>query len=272
MDDLSRFAIHTATTRPWPIERAIAEYAASGVKGVTVWREALAGRDAGEIGNRIRDRGMTVASLCRGGFFAADSEAARRSALDENRRCIDQAAVLGAPMVVLVCGAFPDQELEESRRQIEEALFALVPHAKAAGVKLAVEPLHPMYADSRSAINTMGQARTICDRIDSPWLGIAVDVYHTWWDDRLEAEIGLCGRSSRLFAFHVSDWMTPTCDLLEDRGLMGDGCIPIRKIREWMEEAGFRGFNEVEIFSRRHWDSDQAQFLAAIRTAYIEHV
>ena len=272
MDDLSRFAIHTATTRPWPIERAIAGYAASGVKGVTVWREALAGRDAGEIGNRIRDRGMTVASLCRGGFFAADSEATRRSALDENRRCIDQAAALGAPMVVLVCGASPGQELEESRRQIEEALFALVPHAKAAGVKLAVEPLHPMYADSRSAINTMGQARTICDRIDSPSLGIAVDVYHTWWDDRLEAEIGLCWRSSRLFAFHVSDWMTPTCDLLEDRGLMGDGCIPIRKIREWMEEAGFRGFNEVEIFSRRHWDSDQAQFLAAIRTAYIEHV
>jgi len=112
---------------PVAIERAIAGYAASGVKGVTVWREALAGRDAGEIGNRIRDRGMTVASLCRGGFFAADSEATRRSALDENRRCIDQAAALGAPMVVLVCGASPGQELEESRRQIEDALFALVP-------------------------------------------------------------------------------------------------------------------------------------------------
>jgi sugar phosphate isomerase/epimerase len=272
MDDLSRFAIHTATTRPWPIEAAIAEYAASGVKGVTVWRDALDGRDAGRIGGRIRDLGMAVASLCRGGFFAAETESARAGALDENRRCIDQAAALGAPVVVLVCGAHPGQDLEVSRRQIEDALFALAPHAQAAGVRLAVEPLHPMYADSRSAISTMGQARTICERIDSPWVGIAVDVYHTWWDDRLESEIGLCGRSSRLFAFHVSDWMTPTSDLLEDRGLMGGGCIPIRRIRGWMEEAGFRGFVEVEIFSRRHWASDQGQFLAAIRKAFIEHV
>jgi sugar phosphate isomerase/epimerase len=191
--------------------------------------------------------------------------------VDENRRCIDEASALGAPLIVLVCGAEPGQPLAESRRQIEGGIAAVLPHAAAAKVRLAVEPLHPMYAGDRSAVNTLGQARAICSRLDSPWLGVAIDVYHTWWDEGLEDGIKACGREGRLFAFHVSDWLTPTADLLEDRGLMGEGCIPLREIRGWAEEAGFRGPIEVEIFSRRLWATDQARLLEAIKEAYLAH-
>lgn len=270
--DLSRLCIHTITTKPWSLETAVARYAAAGVKGITVWRQALDGRDVRKAGADIREAGLSIVSLCRGGFFPGVTEAQRLQAIDENKRCIDQAAELGAPLIVLVCGAVPGQSLEDSRRQITDGIAAVLPHAAAAGVKLAIEPLHPMYADDRSAVNTMGQARAICGAIRSPWLGIALDVYHVWWDERLEEEIAACGREGSLFAFHVCDWRTPTVDLLNDRGLMGEGCIPIRKIRGWVERAGFRGFNEVEIFSQRLWATDQDAFLGRIVSSYSTHV
>jgi sugar phosphate isomerase/epimerase len=259
------------TTRSWTIEEAAARYSAAGVKGITVWRSALEGRDIAATGRLLRDRGLSVVSLCRGGFFPAATAGDRARAIDENRACIDEAAALGAPLVVLVCGAVPGLPLDESRRQIADGIAAVLPHASAAGVRLAIEPLHPMYADARSAVNTMSQARALCRALPSRWLGVAVDVYHTWWDDRLQEEIEACGREGMLFAFHICDWRTPTVDLLEDRGLMGEGCIPIRRIRGWIESAGFSGFHEVEVFSRRHWACDQAQYLEAIKAAYLGH-
>jgi sugar phosphate isomerase/epimerase len=271
LHDLSRLCVHTATTKPWGIEEAARRYGGAGVKGITVWRAAYADRTPAAAAALIRDHGLSVVSLCRGGFFPAGSAEERLRAIDENRRCIDEAAELGAPLVVLVCGALPGQPLSESRRQIAEGVAAVLPHAAAARVRLAIEPLHPMYAGDRSAVNTVGQARAICNQLRSPWLGIALDVYHTWWDDHLEEEIRACGREGTLFAFHISDWRTPTLDILEDRGLMGEGCIPIRQIRGWVEAAGFRGFNEVEIFSRRLWASDQARYLEDIKAAYLAH-
>lgn len=270
--DRSRLCIHTITTKPWPVAEAARRYAAAGVKGITLWRDALLDQGPAATGRLVRDHGLDVVSLCRGGFFASASADRRARAVDENRRCIDAAAALGAPLLVLVCGAEPGQSLAESRRQIGDGIAAVLPHAAAAKVRLAVEPLHPMYAGDRSAVNTLSQAREICGRLASPWLGVVVDVYHTWWDERLKEEIGACGREGRLFAFHVSDWRVPTVDLLEDRGLMGEGCIPIRAIREWVEAAGFGGFIEVEIFSRRLWAGDQAQFLERITQAYLSCV
>jgi sugar phosphate isomerase/epimerase len=269
LKDFSRLCIHTITTKPWPIEEAVRHYASAGVRGVTVWRQAIEGRDAKETGRMIRERGLSVVSLCRGGFFPALTAKGRLDAIDENKRCIDEAASLGAPMVVLVCGAVPGQPLAESRRQIADGLGGILAHAAAAGVRLAIEPLHPMYADSRSAINTVQQARAVCRQLGSPWLGIAIDVYHVWWDENLEQEIAACGREKTLFAFHICDWKSPTTDLLNDRGLMGEGCIPIRQIRGWVEAAGFAGFNEVEIFSNSRWAGDQAQFLSEIQSAYL---
>lgn len=269
--DLSRLCIHTITTKSWAFEHAVERYAALGAKGITVWRQALEGRDVAACGRIIRESGLSVVSLCRGGFFAGDTLQLRTRAIDENRRCIDEAAALGVPLIVLVCGATPTQSLTESRRQITEAISVLAPYAASAQIKLAIEPLHPMYAGDRSAVNTIAQARAICRQIGSPSVGIAIDVYHVWWDEGLEGEISECGREGRIFAFHVCDWLTPTVDLLNDRGLMGEGCIPLRQIRGWIEQAGYRGFNEVEIFSDRLWASDQDRFLEAIKTAYLAH-
>jgi sugar phosphate isomerase/epimerase len=272
LTDHSRLCIHTITTRPWPLEQAVDRYAEAGVGGITVWRQALAGHAPSAAGERIRAAGLRVVSLCRGGFFPARDAAGRQAAIDENLRVVDEAAALGAPMVVLVCGAVPGLALSEARRQIAEGIAAVLPHAAACRVKLAIEPLHPMYADDRSAINTMRQAADVCAELRSPWLGIAVDVYHVWWDPDLESEIARAGRQRWLAAFHVCDWRTPTTDLLEDRGLPGEGCVPVRSIRGWMEAAGFDGFNEMEVFSKTRWAGDQQQFLKDILDSYLKHV
>ena len=272
LPDLSRLCIHTVTTKPWAIETTAAKYAKAGVGGITVWREALAGRDMATTGRSLRDHGLAVVSLCRGGFFPALDAQDRGRAIDDNRRAIDEARALGAPLIVLVCGAVPRQPLEESRKQIADGIAALLPDCQASGIKLAIEPLHPMYADSRSAINTLRQANDLVESLGSPHVGVAIDAYHVWWDPALEAEVARCGRLGANLAFHVSDWRTPTLDMLNDRGLMGEGCIPLRRIRAWVEAAGFGGFNEVEIFSNRLWGQNQDQFLANIVQAYRDHV
>ena len=271
LTDLSRLCIHTITTKPWDIETAARRFSQAGVGGITVWRDALEGRDIKRTGNMLRDCNLKIVSLCRGGFFPALESSGREAAIDENRRAIDEAASLGAPLVVLVCGAVAGQSLNDSRKQIHDGIAAILPHAEAAGVRLAIEPLHPMYADSRSAINTLAQANDLAEDLNSPWVGVAVDVYHLWWDPSLEREIRRCGENGNLSAFHICDWKTPTTDLLNDRGLMGEGCINIRQIREWVEAAGFNGFNEVEIFSSRYWAEDQSVFLDQIKQAYLEH-
>lgn len=271
LENLSRLCIHTITTKPWNIEEAAKNYEVAGVKGITVWRDALSGRNIRQTGERLRNSGLSVVSLARGGFFPNTDSIKRQSALDDNRRAIEEAFELGTDKIVLVCGADPSQSLADSRKQIFDGISSLVPEAQAAGIKLAIEPLHPMYADTRSAINTIAQANDLAEAIDSKWVGLAVDVYHLWWDPDLEKEIARCGRNNHLLAFHICDWKSPTLDMLNDRGLMGEGCIPIRKIRSWVEEAGFKGFIEVEIFSNIYWQKDQSEFLGQIIEAYMTH-
>jgi sugar phosphate isomerase/epimerase len=270
--DLDRLCIHTATTKPLSLELAAREYARVGVKGITVWRDALAGHDPARAGALLRGLDLQVVSLCRGGFFPHGEASGRAKALEDNRRAIDEAAALGAPLVVLVCGAVPGQPLSVSREQIRAGIEAVLPHAEAQGVRLAIEPLHPMYADNRSAINTLGQANDLAEAIGSPLVGVAVDVYHLWWDPALRDEILRAGGAGRLFAFHVCDWKTPTQDLLLDRGLPGEGCINLRQVRGWMEQAGFHGFCEVEVFSNQHWAGDQRAFIERIVASYRAHV
>jgi sugar phosphate isomerase/epimerase len=266
--DLSRLCLHTITTKPWTIEEAAEHYSESGVKGITVWRDALKGRNIRQTGEMLRNHGLAIVSLCRGGFFPNADKGKRKAALDDNRRAIEEAFDLGTDKIVLVCGADPAQPLKESRKQIFEGISSMLTDAKAAGVKLAIEPLHPMYADTRSAINTLEQANDMAESIDSKYVGVAVDVYHLWWDPELKKEIKRCGKNKNLLAFHICDWKSPTTDMLNDRGLMGEGCIPIRKIRSWVEDAGFNGFIEVEIFSNIYWKQDQNEFLKQVIKSY----
>jgi sugar phosphate isomerase/epimerase len=270
ISDLSKLCLHTITTKPWTIEEAVPKYAAAGVKGITIWRDAISGRDLAQVKTHIANHGLQVVSLCRGGFFPALDAKGRQAAVDDNKRAVDEAAAIGAPHIVLVTGAVPGQSLFESRKQIADGIAAVLPYAQQAGVKLAIEPLHPMYANDRSAVNTLKQANDMCDQLASPLVGVAVDVYHLWWDESLEQEIKRCGKSGYLFAYHICDWKTPTVEFLNDRGLMGEGCINLPQIRSWVEAAGFSGFNEVEIFSNIHWKKDQNVFLKEITEAYLK--
>ncbi len=271
LTDFSRLCVHTITTKGWELEEAVERYAESGVSGITVWRQWLEGRDPAEAGDRIRAAGLKVVSLCRGGFYPAFEEKDREEAIEENKRAIEDAAALGAPLVVLVCGAVPGQSLVESRKQITEGIAATLPLAESLGVKLAIEPLHPMYADDRSAINTLASANEVCDELNHPLVGIAYDVYHLWWDPDLEEQTKRTAQADRLFAYHVCDWMTPTTDLLNDRGLMGEGCIDLRGIRALVEKNGFDGMIEVEVFSNRWWEKPTQEFLEAIKQSYLNH-
>ncbi|RPI03672.1 MAG: sugar phosphate isomerase/epimerase [Calditrichaeota bacterium] len=269
--DLSRLCIHSITNKPWSIELMAEKYARAGVSGITIWREALADRDPAQIRRRFQQHGISIVSLCRGGFFASADHEVRQRAIQDNLLAIDMAVTLETDLIVLVCGADPVQSLEKSRMQIMIGLETILPHAETYGIRLAVEPLHPMYADVRSAINTLRQANDLVETIGSPLVGVAVDVYHLWWDPDLEDQIHRCGELDALFAFHLSDWKTPTTDLLNDRGLMGEGCIPLRTIRGWVEETGFTGHHEIEIFSNHYWQMNQDEYLNRIISAYREN-
>ncbi|NQV35394.1 MAG: sugar phosphate isomerase/epimerase [Phycisphaeraceae bacterium] len=271
IQDLSKLCVHTITTKPWSVDEAAVAYEKAGIKGISVWRDTLSKYGPVDTGRLLRDHGLSIVSLVRGGFFAHAMAEARVKAMDDNKTAIDEAAALGSPLVVLVCGAVPGQPLTTSRDQIRAGIEDLLDHAETCGVKLAIEPLHPMYADDRSAINTLAQANDMTEAIDSSWLGVAVDVYHLWWDPDLEQEIKRCGDQGHLFAYHICDWKTPTKDMLLDRGLMGEGCINLPQIRGWVEDAGFQGFHEVEIFSDTYWQMDQSEFLNKIKQAYLAH-
>jgi sugar phosphate isomerase/epimerase len=267
----SRLCVHTMTTKPWSLAQCVDEYQRAGISAITVWRQVL---DAAGIA-ALKASSLRVTSLCRGGFFPAVDAAGRQKALDDNRRAIDEAASIGAPLVVLVCGAVPGMPLTEARQQIADGIAAVLPHAKAAGVKLSIEPLHPQYAADRSAVNTMAQARRICEQVNRPGgtdVGIAVDAYHVWWDDAFADEIRLAGQRGWIHAFHVCDWKAQQADVLNDRGLMGEGCIDLRGLRAQVEAAGFTGDIEVEIFSTRWWATDQREWLQRIIDAYQTHV
>lgn len=270
--DLSRLAIHTQTNKPWSLRECLDGYCRAGVKGISVWRHALEPMGAKPAGRMLRDAGMRVPALVRGGFFVESDANARQAAIDANRTCIDEAVEIGAETVVLVVGAIPGMALDHARKQVADGIAAILDQTAAARVKLAIEPMHPMYAADRSCINRMAEARQICEALAHPMLGIALDVYHVWWDPDLKHEIELAGRQGTLFGFHLCDWRVETRHLLNDRGLMGDGCIPIRTIREWVEAAGFRGFNEVEVFSDEYWATDQHAYVDRIVAAYLGHV
>jgi sugar phosphate isomerase/epimerase len=269
--DLDKLCIHTITTKPLGFELACEKYAALGVKGISIWQDAVEGMDPEMVKRILVNSGLTPVSYVRGGFFPSLEAGLRKDAIRHNEGMLEEAAAMGIPMLVLVCGAEPGQALETSRDQIRQGIEAILPRARELNVKLAIEPLHPMYADTRSALTSLNQANTMAEYFKHEYLGVVVDVYHLWFDEELEQQIRRCGENRNLFAFHLCDWKVPTTDMLNDRGLMGEGCIPLKQIRTWMEEAGFDGFHEVEIFSLSYWSEDQDVFLEKIINAYLKY-
>jgi len=264
-------SINTATVRErWGLLEIIEGCARHGIRAIAPWRDQVAKSGIEQASKLIRKHGLKLSGYCRGGMFPAADEAGRARARDDNRRALDEALILGAECLILVVGGLPSgsKDLADARAQVEDGIASLLEQARPAGMKLAIEPLHPMYAADRACVNTLAQAHDICERLGDG-VGVAVDVYHVWWDPALEAEIARAGRSGRLYAFHVCDWLVPTTDLLLDRGMMGDGVIDIPRIRRWVEAAGFKGAIEVEIFSANNWwKRDPDEVLEVVKERY----
>ncbi|NEI24402.1 TIM barrel protein [Rhizobium leguminosarum] len=225
-----------------------------GITSIAPWRDQVAKVGLDEAVRIVKSNGIKLTGLCRGGFFPAANDADWQTNLDDNRQAIDEAAAFSADCLVLVVGGLPDssKDIVAARRMVFDGIAAVLPHAQAAGVKLAIEPLHPMYAADRACVNTLGHALDMCEQLGED-VGVAVDVYHVWWDPDLANQIARAGRMKRIFAHHICDWLVPTKDMLLDRGMMGDGVIDLKGIRRMVEAAGFFGAQEVEIFSAENW-------------------
>ena len=216
---MERLCIHTITTKPLGFEEACGKFAARGVKGISIWRDAVEGLGPNRVKEILKVNQLSPVSYVRGGFFPSLDPVQRKAAISDNLKMLEEAASMDIPMLVLVCGAEPKQPLQISRDQIKQGIATLLPRAHELGVKLAVEPLHPMYADTRSAIISLGQANDLTEYFNDDYLGVAVDVYHLWFDDDLENQIRRCGANHKIFAYHICDWNVPTVDMLNDRGL-----------------------------------------------------
>ncbi|TDT99505.1 sugar phosphate isomerase/epimerase [Azorhizobium sp. AG788] len=265
-------SINTATVRrQGDLATIIEACARAQIRAISPWRDQVAHIGLPRAVEAVKATGLALSGYCRGGMFPADP--ARLSEVrDDNRRAVDEAVALGASCLVLVVGGLPQyarpgsapsKDIGAARALVEDGIGTLLEYARSAHMPLAIEPLHPMYAAERACVNTMGQALDICDRLDperSGILGVALDVFHVWWDPDLSAQIVRAGRD-RLLAYHVCDWLVPMADMLNDRGMMGDGAIDLKAIRAQVEAQGYQGFAEVEIFSEHWWAKPMEEVL-----------
>ncbi|MDQ1912769.1 sugar phosphate isomerase/epimerase family protein [Paenibacillus sp. GD4] len=267
---MQRLSLNQITTERWTLEQAVAGCVRAEIGWIAPWRHKVQEAGLTEARRMIRDAGLRVSSLCRGGMFPAETAAERETKLEDNRRAVEEAAELGTDVLVLVCGPASGKDIGLARQWVQEGIEKLVPFAKDHGVKLAIEPLHPMYAAERSVINTLGQANTLAEKFAPEEVGVVVDVFHVWWDPELYEEIARAG--TRILGYHVSDWLVPTPDMLLGRGMMGDGVIELKKIRSAVEAAGYQGPIEVEIFNQAIWDMPGDDALTLTKARFREHV
>ncbi|PZT75170.1 MULTISPECIES: sugar phosphate isomerase/epimerase family protein [unclassified Streptomyces] len=269
-----RLSLNQETIKQWSLPELAAGCAKAGVDKVGLWRAPVQAYGVGATARLLADHGLSVTSLCRGGFLTASDPAGRARALDDNRAALDEAAGLATDTLVLVSGGLPEgsRDLYGARERIADALAELVPYAAERGVRLAIEPLHPMFAADRCVVSTLSQALDLAERFPAEHVGVVVDTYHLWWDDRAPAQIARAGAGGRIHSFQLADWITPLpAGVLLGRGQLGDGSVDFRFFRRAVEEAGFDGPIEVEIFNEALWARDGAEVLAEVAARYTEH-
>lgn len=272
---LERFSINQMTVKQLSLPELVDACVRLGVTGVGLWREPVQSYGVEATAKLVRDAGLTVTTLCRGGFFTAIDPAEREQALADNRRAIDEAATLGTDTLVLVSGGLPagSRDLHGARERIADALAELGPYAESHGVRLAIEPLHPMYASDRCVVSTLAQALDLAERFPAHQVGVAVDTYHIWWDDRAPDQIARAGAAGRIHTFQLADWTTPLPEgVLNGRGQLGDGSIDMREWKGYVEAAGYTGPIEVELFNERLWARDGREVLAQTAERFVTHV
>ncbi len=268
--DVSRLSLNQATTQRWSLREAVEGCARAGIPAISVWRDKLAETGLTQAVRLVRDAGLRVSSVCRGGMFPAATAAERQARIEENQRAVDEAAALAAEVLVLVCGPAPNRDIVAARAMVRAGIAALLPYAQERGVRLGIEPLHPMFAGDRSVIVTLAEANALVEAFASPWLGVVADVYHIWWDPDLYAQIARA--KGHILGFHVNDWLVPLPDPLLGRGMMGDGVIELRRIRTAVDAAGYTGPIEVEIFNQALWNMPYDEVLALMRERYLAYV
>jgi sugar phosphate isomerase/epimerase len=266
---LSRLSLNQITTEKRTLEETVEACARAGIQWLGAWRHKIQ-PDPNRAAKIIRDAGMQVSSLCRGGFFPAATPEERRKRIDDNRCAIDEAATLGTDLLVLVCGPAPNRDLAAARGMVVDGIAEIESYAHDCGVRLGIEPLHPMYAAERSVIVTLEQANLIASQFAAERVGVVVDVFHVWWDPKVYEGIAQAG--PRILGFHVSDWIVPLPDILMGRGMMGKGAIELRRLRAAVELAGFRGPIEIEIFNDKVWSTPLEALLQEIRQSFAESV
>ncbi|MFI7892292.1 sugar phosphate isomerase/epimerase family protein [Streptomyces sp. CACIS-1.16CA] len=272
--DLARLSINQETIKQWSLPELAEGCVKAGIDKVGLWRAPVQAYGVERTAGLLADAGIGVTSLCRGGFFTALDPAERARALDDNRAAIDEAATLSTDTLVLVSGGLPpgSRDLHGARERVAEALTELAPYAAARGVRLAIEPLHPMYASDRCVVSTLAQALDLAERFPAEQVGVVVDTYHLWWDDRAPEQIARAGAGGRIHSFQLADWITPLpAGVLLGRGQLGDGSVDFRAFRRDVEAAGFDGPIEVEIFNEALWARDGAEVLAEVAERYVQH-
>ena len=268
LPDIRRLSFNQATAERASLTEVIESCARHHVPAISVWRHKLAQTGADAAARQIRDAGLTVSSVCRGGMFPAATKEERAVRIDDNRRAIDDAATLGAEVLVLVCGAAPDRDLGAARAMVADGIAEIAPYAAERNVRLGIEPLHPAFCAERSCITTMREARLMSERYDASNVGVVVDVYHVWWDPERAEEIARLG--DRIAGFHTNDWLVPVKNVLMNRGMMGDGVIELRRIRGEVERAGYSGPIEVEIFNETLWERPVDELVRMTAERFVE--
>lgn len=271
----ARLSLNQETVRQWSVPELVAGCTDAGVGAVGLWRDPVRRFGVRETAKLVAGAGLRVSSLCRGGFFTAADPAGRAAAVEDNRRAVEEAAELGADVLVLVSGGLApgERDLAEARRRIVGVLGELAPWAAAHGVRLGIEPLHPMFAADRCVVSTLGQALEIAEHFPAQQVGVVADSYHLWWDERLEPDLRRAGAAGRIVSVQVADWVTPLPEgVLLGRGQLGDGCVDLRAFRQTADSAGYRGPVEVEIFHPGLWARDGREVLREVIDRYREHV
>ncbi|GAA3161656.1 sugar phosphate isomerase/epimerase [Streptomyces virens] len=274
MTDLARFSINQMTVKQLALPELVDACRELGVPGVGLWREPVQAYGVEAAAKLVRDAGLTVTTLCRGGFLTAIDAGERAAALADNRRAVDEAATLGTDTLVLVSGGLPagSKDLRGARERIADALAELGPYAEEHGVKLAIEPLHPMFASDRCVVSTLAQALDIAERFPAHQVGVTVDTYHIWWDDTAPVQIARAGAQGRIHTFQLADWITPLPEgVLNGRGQIGDGAVDMREWKRYVEAAGYTGAIEVELFNDALWARDGREVLAETAARFVEH-
>lgn len=272
--ELARFSINQMTVKQLSLPELVAACGELGIPGVGLWREPVAAYGLERTARLMRDAGLSVTTLCRGGFLTAIDPHARVAAIEDNKAAIDEAATLGTRTLVLVSGGLPpdSKDLRAARERIADALAELAPYAAVRGVRLAIEPLHPMFASDRCVVSTLAQALDLAERFPASQVGVCVDTYHVWWDDEAPAGIARAGAAGRLHAFQLADWVTPLPEgVLNGRGQLGDGAIDMREWRGYVERAGYAGPIEVELFNETLWSREGRELLSETAMRYVAY-